>query len=225
MFGQDSNQAVESKNMFTAQAGIYYKMFLNKKYIEPVPNINGDDIIVHQYERFTKIPVFGYSIGMLFTHKISKRLGLTSGLIYFMRKDIYENNMDTVIKYGNRSNIRDIHNMLKYEYYYHNLEIPVMLQYSLRKLSFNIGVYISTLTYKIANYTYVINQNNSYSQWTTSKKSFSGIERNVAAIPAVQLSYSGYKINKVQLNPFIAFYYSANKENELYIQCGLNFPL
>ena len=224
-FGQDTVGSVAHKNQFYVQTGICYKSFLGSRYIEPKP-INPSYYVKpfekHQYDRFTKIPTIGFNAGMLFTHIFNKHWGITTGMIYFFKKDVFENNKDTVIKYGKSSSMRDIHNTLKYEYTYHNIEIPVMAQYSLKKFTFYTGCYFSLLSYKKSTYTYVINQFPLNPQWITSDKTISGLEMPLKIFPTIQASHQ-MQINNLKFNPYLAFYYALKKHRDCYIQFGVSF--
>lgn len=113
-FSQDTiTKSKEKKFQVAIITGGYYKYFFGKRYIEPKPTNPGDDFTLHQYERFTKIPTQGFQVGVLLSLKVYRNLFLKSGLSFCNRKIIYENNQDTVIKYGYfpyaLGNMRNIH--------------------------------------------------------------------------------------------------------------------
>ncbi len=223
-FAQDTMQVNTKKKYFSIQAGVYYKTFFNKIYIEPTPYNYGDEFSKHQYERFTVVPTFGYSIGLLFTYKFDKHLEFTSGLLYFLRKDVFEKNQDTAIKYGNGSAIRDINNVLKYDYSYNNFEIPILLQYCTKKITLYHGCNLSLISYKNAAYEYLINQYPNLPKWTTSNKTIAGWELPLKIFPTFQTSYE-FQIKKIKFNPYAAIYYAVKDQNDFYIQLGINVPL
>jgi hypothetical protein len=223
-FGQVTNPVDVKKMQFVIRAGAHYKTFLGNKYIEPTPYGYADEYSKHQYERFTKIPTWGFSTGLLVTYRLNEHWGLTSGLQYFLKKDVFENNQDTVIKYGNGSYIRDIHNTLKYDYTYHNIEVPLLFQYSAKKITFYAGCYFALITYKKATYTYVINQLPQTPQWTSSSKTISGWEIPLKFFPTIQASYE-VQLKKIKFSPYIAFYYAVKNQNDIYTQLGINFPI
>ena len=234
-FGQDSIHPIAKKTLFSIQIGASYKTFTDRKFIEPA-NYNsyyfGDEFYDHQYERFDKIPTFGYNAGLLFSYKFSSHWSITSGIQYLLRKDKYEINPDSILSHqfsysSIRVNCRDIHNVIKYDYANHNIELPVMIQYSYRKFAFNAGASISLLTYKKANYTYLIIQNPAYNDyWSTpdKDKTVSSFESTLLVYPTLQLSYE-MQIKKVRANPYFALNYETSKQHSLYLQLGIIFPL
>ena len=223
--GQDSSHVAANRLQFLIQLGATYKIFLDNKHIETTPYNYGDEFATHQYERFNKVPTFGFSAGLLFTYNFNKRVGIASGLLYFLRKVIFETNQDTVIKYGNGSIMRDIHNVLKFEYSDNNIEIPIMVKYSAKKFTFYAGSYFSLITYKKATYIYVVNQYPSSPQWTTSNKTVYEFEMPLKIFPTFQASYE-VQIKNLKINPYLAFYYAIKKnKNDFYLQTGVNLPL
>ena len=223
-FGQDTLRQITKKSKISIQGGVYYKSFLGDKYIKPSQFNLGDEFKDHQYERFSVVPKFGFSIGILNSYRIIEQWGITSGILYFSRKDLYENNQDTIIKYGNRSSIRNINNILKYDYSFNNIELPILVYYSNRKINFYAGVQLAVLTYKKAIYTYVINQFPQNPQWKTSNKTIEGFEIPLIVSPTLQIAYNTL-IMCIEANPFIGLYYSINIEKSFYMQLGINLPL
>lgn len=206
------------------QVGLYYKTFFGKKYIEPTLFQTGDDFKDHQYERYNKVSTVGFDAGWLITHRFNRHWGITSGAVFFLRRDIFENSQDTIIKYGNGSSMRDIHNVLKYNYSYNNIEIPIMVQYRIKKFRIYSGFYFSLISCKSANYTYVMNQYPSNVQWTTSDKKIVELVMPIKIYPTLQISY-GIKTEKFEISPFMAFYYAIQNQNDLYFSIGMNFWL
>lgn len=254
-FGQDTAKLIVPKNQFYLQTGFCYKNFLGSKYIAPIPTNYPyyEPFEKHQYDRFTKIPTIGFSAGILFTHNYNKRWGITTGLLYFLRKDVFQNNQDAVIKYGNIStaNYRNIHNTIEYNYSNNNIEIPIMLKYSINKLDISFGAYIPIVSYKIVAYTYVFNQNpHTYPiRWAVANKTVSGFDIPIKfqkngkvwqlhntgkgysgydillkIFPTIQVSYET-KIRNIKFKPYLALYYALFNQNDIYAQLGINFPL
>ncbi len=223
-FGQDSIPNISKKIQFSIQIGAHYKTFIDSKYIEPKPYNSGDGFIEHQYERFNKVPTFGYNAGLLLSFQLSKHWGITSGILYFLRNDIFENNLDTVIKYGRNSTTRDIRNAFKYDYSHNNIELPIMLKYSVKKVTFHTGCNVSLISYKKATYSYVVNQFPNNPEWITSNKTIAEFEMPFKIFPTFQASYD-MKIKNVKLNPYVACYYELKNQNDFYIQIGIIFPL
>lgn len=222
--GQDTLYGKIWKSRFSIQAGLYYKTFCDKRYIEPKLYKDGDEFTDHQYERFKKMPTMGFNLGCLFTLRSHYKWSITSGLQYFFNKDILENNQDSVIKYGNGSSIRDIHNVLKYDYSNNYLLLPVLFHYSSKKTTVYAGCSFALITYKTARYTYVVNQFPNNPRWGTAHKRISGFEMPLKIFPAIQVSYD-IKIKNINTSPYLAFYYAVNSFNDLLIQAGVYIPL
>lgn len=219
----------DNKSQLILQAGIHYKNFIDDKYIEPTQYNYGDEIDEHQYERFTKIPTFGYSIGLLFTCKLDKRVNLVTGLQYFLRRSVFENNRDTIIKYHTGTNLKNISNVFEYDYSYNNIEIPILFTWSYNKLSLYAGFNLSLISYKKGFYNYIVNQypyqnSTTTPYWTNESKTLYGFETHIKIFPTVQASYQ-FQFGNFEVNPFIGFYYALEQHNDFYIQLGVNLPL
>ncbi|HVA98495.1 MAG TPA: outer membrane beta-barrel protein [Bacteroidia bacterium] len=185
-FSQDTIEKKTGNNIQIAiKVGGYYKYFFGERYIEPTPYNIGDGFQNHQYEKFTKIPTCGFYGGLLITHLIHKNWYLTSGLMFSYRKNIFNNNQDTIIKYSNGSNFPDIHNTLDYDYTYYSIEIPILLMYKFKKMKFYAGVHLPILTFYKAKYTYVINQFPQNPSWGTFQKTISGTTVPLFSIPSL----------------------------------------
>lgn len=220
-FGQDSiRRNTEKKTQFSLLVGGYYKFFLGKRYIDPTPSNSGEKFQDHQYDRFTQYPAWGYKVGFLLSYKIKKRWYLITGLVFCNRKIIYENNQDTVIKYGNSSSIRDIDNLIKYEYSYNNIELPFILSYKIKRLNLYAGVYIPALTFYNATYTYVINQYPQDPSWGTSQKTIKCVEIPLMIFPTLQISYN-FKIKRLLFSPYLGIDFGSKKS--VYFQSGIIF--
>ena len=209
------------KFQFSVQAGGFYKNFFDNGYIYPTTYKSGDKFEDHQYERFTKIPTFGFKTGLLINVKFAKRWFFSSGLIYCFRKDIFENNIDTVSKYYS-SSIRDIHGTVKYDYTYNNFELPLMVLFKWKSLNFYAGVYFPVLCFKNATYTYVINQYPQNPPYITSEKTLKSIELPLKIYPSFQISYV-FKIKKNSVEPYLGIDFGEKKS--FYIQGGIIFSV
>jgi hypothetical protein len=233
-FGQDSITPVAKKAHFSIQIGASYKTFTDKKFVEPIIDFYNHYNVVefydHQYEKYNKIPTFGLNAGFLFAYSFDNHWGIASGIQYAFRNDQYEINRDSVYHFNAESmrvNCRDIHNVLKFDYYFHNLEIPLMIQYSFNKFTFNGGASISLLTYKKATYTYLVLQNpgcNVYWDAPGEKKTVNSLESTLLIYPTVQISYE-MKFGKLRTNPYFALSCEASKQHSLYLRLGMIFPL
>ncbi len=219
---QDTLKHFEKKYQFSIQAGGYYKYFICERYIDPTTYKKGDKFKEHQYDRFIKIPTYGFKTGLLIDIKFAKHWYFSSGLLFCFRKDVFENNIDTVIKYYNSSTIRNIHNTVKYDYSYNNIELPLMILFKWKRINFYAGVYLPVLTFCKSTYTYVVNQFPQNPPWITSKKIIKSIEIPLKIYPSYQISYA-FKIKKHSLAPYLGFDFGAKKS--FYIQGGIIFSV
>ena len=220
----------EKKYKISIKAGGYYKYYFGKRYIDSTPRNPYDDFSLHQYERFTKMPASSFIGGVLFTYKIYKNLSITSGLMYFVRRNIFESKYDTVIKYNaipNFYSYNDIHNVVKYDYSHTNIELSFFVQYKLGKFNLSGGVHLPLWTYYKAKYTYLVSSSQ-YPYFSnsapTSQKTFTNTESPFLSMyfPAFQISYD-LRIKNIALNPFLGIDIGAEKS--FYLQGGIIIPL
>lgn len=228
LFGQDTIKVDEEKKCELAiKAGGYYKYFLGKRYIDPAPYdpFNFYDFPSHQYEGFTKMPAFNFTGGVSLTCKIYKNCYLTSGLTYFIRRDIYESSFDTVVKYNVSpypSKYNDIHNAIKYDYSHTNIELSLLARYKIGKWNLSGGVNFPVWSYYKASYTYLVPPFSSTAP--TAQKTFTEVTTPFPSVffPALQASYD-LRIKKVPLSPFIGIDFG--KMKSFYLQGGVIIPL
>jgi hypothetical protein len=226
-FSQDSIPDLkERKIQISFIGGGYYKFFLGKRYVEPTPYSIGDEFSNHQYERFTRKPTEGYQAGLMLAFKLFRNFSLRSGLIFCNRRSIYENDMDTVIKYGYfpyaYRNIRDVHNALKYDYSYNNIELPVLFNLEIKRFSFSAGIRLAILSFYKEKITYVVNQFPQTPQYITSEKTIKYVSTPLMLYPAIQLSYV-CPIRRLNVSPFMEI--DLGSQKSLYCQGGLLLSL
>jgi hypothetical protein len=217
-FSQDTlrNEVFKKKHPFSIRTGVSYKNFFGKKYIEIEPDyLYPRDESTH-YDGFTKIPTIGFQAGILWTCTIYRNLHFSLGLFYYLRKDVYEGNTDTVMKYHTPSSI---HKIIKYDYSFHNIELPVLLSYKLKKFNLSIGVNLALLNFDKARYSYIpdTNINNG-----VDSKTLTSIELPLKVFPTFQISYD-LKINDFLISPFLGI--EIGSKNAYYIQGGIIVPL
>lgn len=252
-YGQSDTMRTTNKFEFYAQAGAYYKTFFDKRYIKPTPHNynNHKPFETHQYDGFNKISTAGFNLGFLCSFNFNAHVGMITGLVYFLRREEFERNQDSTAK-NYSIGYRSINNVSKFNYSYHDIELPVMFKYSLKKIHFSFGTYIPLITYKIAQYTYLVadvNNNPSVSTWYTSTKTVSGFDMPIKArpngdewqlfkrgraysrydvllkiYPTIQASYD-FKIKNFQFSPYLALSYALKNQNDFYIQAGVFVPL
>lgn len=229
-FGQDTiKKSTEKKYQISFKAGGYYENFWGNKYIQPTPYSPNDVLQAHMYDGFTKIPTYGYQGGFLIIHKIIKKHWyLSTGLMFCNRKNILECKLDT--------NINPC-GIIKFNYTYSNIELPVMLSYKANKINFFIGFHLPVFSFYKANYTYLSTQ-----YWGTSQKTIDGSVVPLFAIPSqitsssnpkitydmplilatFQISYN-LKITNISFSPFLGI--DTGTKKSFYLQCGIILPL
>jgi len=226
-YGQDSLIGHKPNRLqICIKAGASYKFFFGKRYIEPTTyGPSSRTFTDHQYERFTKTPSFGFQGGALFMVRLFGNWSVSTGVLFCTRKDIFKTSQDTVIRYGNGSDIHDIHNVLEYDYSYHNFEVPLLLSFDLKRFCFYGGVNFQLLTYYKATYTYLLTQGNYYPypvSWETSQKTLRDVEWICTVVPTLQVSYAIY-IKKFVMKPYLGIDFSTL--NSFYLHGGVIFPL
>ncbi len=223
-YGQDTIRAKahHSKYQFSFLVGGFYKSFFGNRYIKPTTFELGDSFEQHQYERSIQTPTGGFKFGALVDIRMAKHWYFTTGMLFCYRKDIFEYNSDTVKKYNNISYTRNIHNVLTYNYAYTNLEIPLMILLKLKRISLYVGANIPILSYKVANYSYIIRQSYYPISYGTSEKTVKNLEVPFKIYPTWLLSYS-FTLPKHTLEPFIGMDFGARKS--FFIQGGLIFTM
>ncbi len=203
---QDTIKNLHKKYEFTFQVSGHYKMFFGDNYIRPTPIKNEDEFQTHQYDRFTKTPTFGMSAGILLAHKTQKKFHVTLGLIYSYRRNIFGSNQDTAMKYASNLKINDV---VEYDYSYHSIEIPILLAYKIKKITFHIGVHLPLFTFYNARYSYVTNQFPQNPSWVTSEKTISGIDMPIRHIPSlfpsVDIQFSPWETTTTPPSPNIKY--------------------
>lgn len=227
--GQDTIKKKEGRKYQIAfKTGGAYKFFVGKRYIDP--EIHDP---FNKYERFTKIPTYGFQIGFSFSRKISKKWGIASGLLYNRRQDIYKSNKDTIIKYNavptywtHGYSYNDILNVIDYNYAYHNLELPFMINYAMKKFHFYGGVNLAIFSFYKSKYRYltsssILNPDDMYCDCGT-EKTITRFAMPMRIYPTLQFSYDA-KIKNLKLSPFLEMDFW--KRKSLYLYGGIIIPI
>lgn len=226
LFGQEKTIPRTKKVVWNIQTGIHYKTFLSNKYIQPTPKAYFEDFNTHQYERYTQGSTFGFRLGLRIDYELNERWAVSTGLVYVNRKDVFESDKDTIIKYGKPSSMKNIYNVLKYKYIYYDFQIPLLIGYSKGKIVVQAGANISIFTYRKAKYTYLVNihQYPEEPLWGNVDKTVFNLDISLKVFPSVQTSYQ-IKIKTLILNPYLAFYYEINHRDDFFIDAGVVIPL
>ncbi len=216
-FSQDTikNDLSRKKSHFSIRAGIGYKNFFGKKYIEIVSSIPSD-YEKHQYDGFTKTPTISFQAGILWTCTIYRNLHFSLGLVYYLRKDVYKGDYDTVMKHHTQTSI---HNIIKYNYSLHNIEIPVLFSYKLKKFNLSLGVNFALLTFDRAHYSYIPDPNINNG---VDSKTLMSLEFPKKIFPTFLISYDT-GIKDFSLSPFLGIEFGSR--NAYFIQGGIIVPL
>lgn len=220
--GQDSLRY--DKVSFQLQLTGAYKTCFGNNYIEPTDEDSNHEFGSSWYHRFNIKPSSRFSLGALVSFNFNENWALNTGVLYAVRNEILETSRATVLTYGNFSVFTDLNNIstiLKYDYVYHNLEIPLFVEYNLNKLHFYLGVTIPVLTYKEAKYLYL--KEASYIS-ATEEKQFNGWEIPVMVLPTIQVAHT-IQINSLALKPFVGFGYGVRGQEAFHFQLGVNLPL
>jgi hypothetical protein len=138
------------------------------------------------------------------------------GLVYYLRKDVYKGDYDTVMKHHTPTSI---HNIIKYDYSLHNIEIPVLFSYKLKKFNLSLGVNLALLTFDRARYSYIPDPNINNG---VDSKTLTGMEFPKKIFPTALVSYD-LKIRNLAFSPFLGIEFGS--KNAFYLQGGIIFPL
>jgi hypothetical protein len=222
-FSQDTIGKKINKDKFqcSIKAGGCYKSFWGNKYIAPTPNLAFDTTLTHQFDGFKKIPTHSFNVGILFSYKIYNNWHIASGLFYFVRRDVYESNPDTVNKYHTSVYV-PISGITRYDYFSENIELPLLVLYKYKKINFLAGVHLPIVTFLRTTYTYADNLSPQYATWGTSQKVINTVETSLTVFPTFQISYD-LKIKNLSLNPFLGIDFGVKKS--FYLQGGIILPL
>ncbi len=209
---QDTTSINERKIQFNAKIGITYEGVVGNRYIKRSKDSPEKD----QYDGFTKKSTLGFQAGIVADFKIHKKLHISAGLIFAQRKSIYEGDRDSVLRYGTPTSI---HKIVKYEYLYNNIELPILFSFKFKKINLHTGINLILVSFYEANYSYIPSPFNVNDK---TKKTIKSTELSNRIYPTFQISYN-LKVKKVVLNPFLGI--DIGKNRSLYFQSGINIPL
>ncbi|MCX6247334.1 MAG: hypothetical protein NTW10_06350 [Bacteroidetes bacterium] len=200
-FSQDTIKNPGRKCRFSFEAGAAYKGFVKPKYISPDSYSPGDTYRDHQFDRFTRIPTFTINAGISMSVRLSKHWTFTTGLIYYLRKDVYRMDIDSVINYYKPMSFPYITGVYKYNYFYNNIEVPFMFGYRFKKLTFSFGFNTSLLSYRKTIYSYVIKAGSYPVSYETTRKTVGGFENAITIYPSIRIGYE----EKISGHPVIFY--------------------
>ncbi len=233
-YSQDSIKTMMyyPKLQISIQAGGSYKNFFVKKYTSPITGSYYKD---HQYDGYTQMPTYGYKAGFLVNIKILKHLYVTTGSFFCVRKDVFENNLDTIKKYGlskgtgyipgtgtvwDMVSYSEVSNIIRYDYTSYDIELPIMVLLRWKRLNIYAGAYFPMLIYRKAIYTY--NYRTALIPLGADCKKFNDYEAPLKVYPSFHVSYA-FRIKKQTLEPYLGMDFGVDKS--FYIQGGVIFSV
>ncbi len=216
LFSQDTIKNSGKKCQYSFEIGAAYKGFVKSRYISPGSNITGNNYMKDQFDRFTRMPAYSIDGGILVSVRLSGHWNFTTGLMYYLRKDIYRMDIDSVIKYNGPQSFPYITGVFKYNYFYHNVEVPIMFGYKFKRLTFSFGFNTSVLSYRKTIYSYVIGVGSYSPSWETTKKTVKDFDYAITMYPCIRISYEK-KISGHPMNFFLGLGISELRWTDFYI--------
>jgi hypothetical protein len=162
------------------------------------------------------MPAYAIDGGVLLSVRLSGHWNFTTGLMYYLRKEIYRMEIDSVIKYNYPMSFPHITGVFKYNYFYNNIEVPIMFGYKFKKFTFSFGFNTSVLSYRKAIYSYVIKAGSYPLSWETTKKKVKEFDYAITMYPNIRISYET-KISGLPLNFFLGLGISELRWTDFYI--------
>ena len=206
------SDSTNRKCRFSIIAAAAYKSYFGSRYIDYPTNrsTNGEN---DRFDGFTKIPAFGFRAGFTMNTRIYRHLSFTTGMLCALRKEVYEGNQDTVMKYGTATSA---HLILKYDYSYYDIDLPVLVTYRFKRWTLSGGINLPLVSFIKASYTYI----------PTTSDDLGGKKVNDFKIfrtvfPTLQVSYS-IKIKKVTIEPYLGI--EIGERSSVCLQGGIGLP-
>ena len=218
-FSQDTIKHSGKRCLFSFEIGGAYKGFVISRYISPGSYKTGNNYMDEQFDGFTRMPAYSIDGGILVSVRLSGHWNITTGLMYYLRKDIYRRDIDSVIKHNGAQSFPYITGVFKYNYFYNNVEIPIMFGYKFKKFTFSFGFNTSILSYRKAIYSYVIKVGSYSPSWETTKKTVREFDYAITMYPSIRISYET-KISGHIMNFFLGLGISELRWTDFYIHIG-----
>jgi hypothetical protein len=198
---------------FSITAAFTYKTYFRNRYLDhPISYSNTGQ--AHQFDGFTKIPTFGFRTGVLMNKRLYRHVSFVTGLIFTYRKEIYQGNPDTVLKYGSPTSL---HLILKYNYSFNDVDLPIMVTYRYKKLIFSAGINIPLISFITARYTYIPTPGDDLEG-----KKINDFKIFRTLFPTIQVSYT-CMVKKFSIDPYLGFEFGT--KSSIYLQAGFILPL
>jgi hypothetical protein len=196
LFADNSDSIRQSrKHHFAFEIGVQNRIYFGDNYIYPyfdslVPreiNMTNTSYYGFQYQNN-----FSWHLGFLYYFNVTKWLTLNTGIELVNRRTILFSQPDTILKYHSQNQIE------KYIFNDITFEIPVFVEFSVRKFNIDVGGNFSTFRIK-HNVNYKLDGSKYVNPWTW--------ERNIFC-PALKISYD-FKLNRnFCIRPYLCVDYS-----------------
>lgn len=185
----------------------------------------GTSTIEEQVELATALTLNG---GVLWNMPFNERWSLTVGLQYYYRRTRMERDPKAVTQCGTYTTMRNLDNAVTRDYTYNNVELPVMLGYSVKRTTIDLGFSTAVVSYVRSRYTYVVLSKPSYfypdDPWISATKSVYDWKLPWIIFPTLKVSYD-VPIIKVPTRPYLAAQYALNNHHEFYCMAGIEISL
>lgn len=179
-------------------------------------------------ERVNVAASLTWDAGLTWNIPFNDRWGMTIGLQYFHRRYKLQRDRDTVIHYGLWTTVRSLDNATTRDYSHNNMEIPVMLGFSGKRTTIELGFSTAVISYVRSRYTYLVLSKPSYfypdNPWTNATKTIYDWKLPLIVFPTARFSLN-LPVGKVHVRPFIATQYALNNHHEFYCLAGVELPL
>jgi len=139
LFGQQINDTSNfSRFQYGLEIGGHYLYNFDGRYI-PAQIIYPREVF-YPYAGYLLSNSLGFQFGVVVNYKLTQRIILKSGLIYYKRKRLLDSDTSILKKYY------DNYLTVSYDYSLHNFEIPLFLGYTSKHIEFTIGFKIRILS-------------------------------------------------------------------------------
>lgn len=198
LFADNSDSIRQNrKHHFAFEIGVQNRVYFGDNYIRPY-----FDTIIEREIRFSGSDYYGFQyknsfswhLGFLYYFNVTKWLTLNTGIELVNRRTILSSQPDTILKYHSQNQIE------KYIFNDFTFEIPVFVEFSVKKFNIDVGGNFSTFRIK-HNVNYKLDGSKYVNPWAW--------ERNIFC-PALKISYD-FKLNRnFLIRPYLCVDYSRN---------------
>jgi hypothetical protein len=194
------------------KSGIIYQDYFGSRYIKLNAYPQGNKY--YKLNGFTKKPSLGFQSGLLVKFKFAHHFFISTGVLYVLREDIYQGDYDYISIHGSPMSG---HKIVKYEYSYNTMEVPLYFGYYINKLNFSIGASYPFLIHSTAKYTYIPDP-----YLTATERTITGYVEPSRIYPILTASYD-FPVGRFLVSPNIEFKFGEMKS--YYFQLGVIFSM